>query len=225
MTANQAGNPSRIVVGVDGSAGSLAALRWAAGESRLRGGSVSVVMAWQAPHIHGAPNLWGVGMDPSLDSEKVLADAAAKEAARIEAELQPSDDVAISWEVVGGHPVQTLVSVSEGADMLVVGARGHGSFAGALLGSVSQALVTHAMCPVVVIPDPERVANAPRHERGTSYGGGVFGQAHQHLQGEHGQGVYEQGHAEQTGQGVFGQGRSEPGEGVFEQGRPRPEDV
>ncbi|MDT7593071.1 MAG: hypothetical protein QOH45_2602, partial [Pseudonocardiales bacterium] len=57
--------------------------------------------------------------------------------------------------VTQGHPAQVLLDASEGADLLVVGSRGHGGFTGMLLGSVSQYLVTHARCPVVVVRDAE----------------------------------------------------------------------
>lgn len=217
---------SRIVVGVDGSDGSLAALSWAVHETQLRRGSLRVVMAWQMPQAHGTPNVWGLGMDPSLDAETVLAEAAAKEANRLSAEVDPGREVSMTWEVVQGHPAWALIGAAEDADLLVVGSRGHGGFVGALLGSVSQHVVTHAGCPVVVIPHPEHAAPAPgTRTRGASHRTGVFGQAHDHVGGEHGQGVYEQGHDEPAGTGVFGQGQQKTGEGVYEQGRPSAEDV
>jgi nucleotide-binding universal stress UspA family protein len=216
---------ARIVVGVDGSPGSLAALGWAVDEARQRGTSLQVVMAWQLPQSYGSPNIWGAGMDPSLDAKVVLAKAADAEAARLMQEVVP-DDVPTTWEVVQGHPAWKLIDVSEGADLLVVGSRGHGGFVGALIGSVSQHVVSHAACPVVVVPDPARRAPG-QHTRNvdTSYHDGVFDQAHQHRDAEAGQGVFEQGHAEPEGQGVYDQGQAEDGEGVFDQGRPVPEDV
>jgi nucleotide-binding universal stress UspA family protein len=215
----------RIVVGVDGSPGSLTALGWAVDEARQRGTSLQVVMTWQMPQTYGSPTTWGAGMDPSLDAKNVLAKAADDEAARLRNEVVP-DDVPTTWEVVQGHPAWKLIDVSKGAELLVVGSRGHGGFVGALLGSVSQYVVTHAACPVVVVPDPQRAApDQHTGSGGTSYQGGVFDQAHQHLDHEPGQGVYEQGHADREGQGVYDQGQAEVGEGVFDQGRPVPEDV
>ena len=215
----------RIVVGVDGSTGSMAALGWAVDEARLRGTSLHVVMTWEMPQTYGSPSIIGMGMDPSLDAKAVLAEAADNEAARLAHVVVP-DDVPTVWEVVQGHPGWKLTEVSEGADLLVVGSRGHGSLVGTLLGSVSQHVVTHAVCAVVVIPDPHRAAKSAQHSHDAlEYRDGVFEQAHQHVDTEQGQGVYDQGHAEPTGQGVYEQGRSEAGEGVFNQGRSAAEDV
>ena len=147
----------RLVVGLDGSAGSLAALRWAAQEARLHGGAVHAVMAWQHPQAYGAANIWGLGMDPSLDAETLLASATA-EAARLGEQADRSPDVVITTEAVEGHPAEVLLGATESADLLVVGSRGHGGFVGALLGSVSQHVVTHSHCPVVVVPDPRHDA-------------------------------------------------------------------
>ena len=73
----------RIVVGVDGSPGSLAALHWAVQEARLRGVAVHAVMVWQHPQFYGAPDGWVVGMDPSGDTGQILASAANAEVARL----------------------------------------------------------------------------------------------------------------------------------------------
>jgi nucleotide-binding universal stress UspA family protein len=215
----------QIVVGVDGSAGSIAALGWAVDEARLRGTSLHVVMAWQMPQTYGSPSIIGMGMDPSLDAEAVLAEVADDEAARLAKAVVP-DDVPIVWDVRQGHPAWKLIEVSADADLLVVGSRGHGGFVGAMLGSVSQYVVTHAKCAVVVIPGPHRAAKSGQHrEEASEYREGVFDQAHRHLDREVGQGVYDQGHAEPVGQGVYDQGHAELGEGVFDQGRPVAEDV
>jgi nucleotide-binding universal stress UspA family protein len=215
----------RIVVGVDGSVGSIVALHWAVDEARLRGVSLHVVMTWQLPQTYGSPSIVGMGMDPSLDAKAVLAEAADDEAARLAREVV-HDDVSTVWEVVQGHPAWKLIEVSEDADLLVVGSRGHGGFVGALLGSVSQHVVAHAACAVVVVPDPQRAAKGGQHlGHAVAYREGVFEQAHQHLDDEVGQGVYDQGHDEPVGQGVYDQGHSEVGEGVFDQGRPTAEDV
>jgi nucleotide-binding universal stress UspA family protein len=142
----------RIVVGVDGSAGSLTALAWAVTETRLRGSSLHVVMAWQRPPSIGSANVWGMGIDPSRHDQSLMASATADEASRLAAEAVRVEVVPVSSEAIEGHPAGVLLSASNDADLLVVGARGHGGFAGALLGSVSQHVVTHARCPVVVIP-------------------------------------------------------------------------
>jgi nucleotide-binding universal stress UspA family protein len=216
----------RILVGVDGSAGSAAALAWAIQEARLRGGAVHAVMAWQRPQSIGAANVWGMGMDPSLSNDSLLSSATADEAARLGAQAAQGQDVAVTSAAVEGHPAAVLLDSAADADLLVVGSRGHGGFVGSLLGSVSQHVVTHAPCPVVVVPDPQRAAHdGPSAGKASSYGVGVFGQAHEHGEGQQGQGIYEQGHSTVGGQGTYGQGHREAGEGVYEQGRSDPEDV
>jgi nucleotide-binding universal stress UspA family protein len=138
----------RIVVGVDGSARSMAALTWAVEEALLRGSSVHAVMAWRPVQDYGG----SLGVGPALDADDVLASAAATQAARL-AEQTASLDVPTTLETVRGHPAWVLVEAAEGADLLVVGSRGHGGFVGMLLGSVSQHVLSHARCPVVVVPD------------------------------------------------------------------------
>ncbi len=113
-------------------------------------------MAWQHPQAYGAANVWGLGMDPSLDAAEVLASAAEAAAARLVKQTGPTCGVPMTWQTVEGHPAWVLVDTSESADLLVVGSRGHGGFVGMLLGSVSQHVLAHARCPVVVIPDPQR---------------------------------------------------------------------
>ncbi len=146
----------RVVVGVDSSEGSQAALHWAVSEARLRGAGIHLVMAWQQPQYYGAGNGMVLGMDPSGGTGTILADAAETELARLGTEAGAGARAAITWEAVEGHPAEVLVRASEDAAMVVVGSRGHGGFVGALLGSVSQHVVAHARCPVVVIPDARR---------------------------------------------------------------------
>lgn len=150
----------RIVVGVDGSPGSTAALEWAVREAGQRGASVHAVMAWEQPQNY-APNVWGLGMDPSLDLHQQLASAAAAEAARVAAEVGEGQDIVVTSTAVEGHPALALLHAAEEADLLVVGSRGHGGFVGALLGSVSQHVVCHAPCPVVVVPTTDRTTVPP----------------------------------------------------------------
>jgi nucleotide-binding universal stress UspA family protein len=145
----------RIVVGVDGSARSMAAFDWAVREARLRGGSVRAVMAWQDHvQVYGE----GLGLDISAAAHEVLAAAAAKVVARLGEQLNAAEvsDVSTTWEAVEGHPAWVLVAAADDADLLVVGSRGHGGFVGLLLGSVSQHVLSHARCPIVVVPDRQR---------------------------------------------------------------------
>jgi universal stress protein family protein len=65
--------------------------------------------------------------------------------------------VTVMVSVRPGNPAQMLIEAAEGADLLVVGSRGYGSVVGALIGSVSHQLVTHAPCIVVVVPDADQL--------------------------------------------------------------------
>ncbi len=144
----------RIVVGVDGSAGSLAALRWAAAEARVRKATLEVVVAWQYPALSTIP-AFGVlppADEMATDAKQGLADLLRDEG------LLDDPDLEITEAVIQGSAGSALIGAATGADLLVVGSRGHGGFTGLLLGSVSQQCVTHAPCPVVVIPHPDRAA-------------------------------------------------------------------
>ncbi|MFB2580463.1 universal stress protein [Herbiconiux sp. P15] len=138
-------SPGRIVVGIDGSDESLDAFRRAL---RIRDGSgapVELVAAWQYPNLYGA--MIGSVWSPERDAEEILADAAKS----VFGESTPS------WltQTTGqGNPAEVLIRESEGADMLILGSRGHGGFAGLLLGSVSMACAEHAHCPVLIIHQP-----------------------------------------------------------------------
>jgi nucleotide-binding universal stress UspA family protein len=134
----------RTVVGVDGSPASMAALRWAIRQAKLTGSEVEAVTAWRYPSGYGFAPIADEATDFEGDAAKILADA-LNEVAGVGA------DVIVCPSVVEGHPAEVLVRAARGADLLVMGSRGHGGFAGALLGSVSQHCVHHAACPVVII--------------------------------------------------------------------------
>jgi nucleotide-binding universal stress UspA family protein len=135
---------SRIVVGVDGSPSSLAALGWAAQQAELTGATLEVLGSWEWPITYGAPVALPEGYDPAADTRRELDDAIASVRA-----AHPNVDFRVT--VVEGHPAPSLVEASKGADLLVVGSRGHGAFAGMLLGSVSEHCVANAFCPVLVM--------------------------------------------------------------------------
>lgn len=138
----------RIVVGIDGSAESRAALAWAVEEAGYRRATVEVVHAWFLPAVAFAP--YGAAAVPVLapgDLEKA-ADALLHD---VIGEVVGDDRATVDAVLVEGHPADVLVTKAVGADLLVVGSRGHGGFAGLLLGSVSNHVVHHATCPVVVI--------------------------------------------------------------------------
>lgn len=132
----------RIVVGVDGSDSSLKALDWALDEARLRAGQVHILTAWHYPVIGDAA---GRGEDREVFGEtaRTIHDAAVKKAS--------AAGVQVTGDVVEGHPADVLVKAAAGAGLLVVGSRGHGGFAGMLLGSVSSHAVHQASCPVLVV--------------------------------------------------------------------------
>jgi len=134
----------RIVVGVDGSDHSRRALAWAIGEARARQAALVAVHAWHLPAA--AASYAGPLVDPKLleeEAAKALADALASADAH---------GVEVEQRVVRGGPAAALLDAAADADLLVVGSRGHGGFAGLLLGSVSQQVCHHAACPVVVVP-------------------------------------------------------------------------
>jgi nucleotide-binding universal stress UspA family protein len=137
----------RIIVGVDGSDHSVAALRWAAEEARHRDLGVRVVTCWNWPTLPWGP------YTPSLPaSEEELAEQAAEVAkAAIDKVFGPAPEVEVAVEVLQGAPSLRLLEFDRIGEMIVVGSRGRGGFAGLLLGSVSQHLAEHARCPVVIV--------------------------------------------------------------------------
>jgi nucleotide-binding universal stress UspA family protein len=139
-----------IVVGVDHSAGAKAALRFALEEARLRQATLRVVHAWQFGYIGATGLEWGLpAVGGELEEFRRGAEAALEETLRdVGAE---TDGVAIERRVDQGTAAAVLVEESRGADLLVVGSRGHGGFAQLLLGSVSQQCAQHAFCPVVIV--------------------------------------------------------------------------
>jgi nucleotide-binding universal stress UspA family protein len=146
MSATTEQTGRRIVVGVDGSDSSMAAVRWGAEQAALLGAELELVTAWEWPLNYGAPMLLPDDFNPEKDAMALLDEAEA--AAR-----QGHLDLRVHKRVREGHPAPVLVAASEGATMLVVGSRGHGAFVGMVLGSVSEHCVTSAKCPVLVIRD------------------------------------------------------------------------
>ena len=139
-----------IVVGVDQSAGAKEALRFALEEARLRSATLRAVHAWQFGYI-GATGMEGAlpAVGGELHDFRDAA-AAALDATLLEA-IPDAGEVEVERRVVEGAPAAVLVEESWGADLLVVGSRGHGGFAQPLLGSVSQQCAHHAQCPVVIV--------------------------------------------------------------------------
>jgi nucleotide-binding universal stress UspA family protein len=136
----------RITVGVDGSPSSLAALGWAVRQAELTGAVVEVVATWEWPSTYG----WGAPLPDDYRPDEEAAKALAQIVEPVRAE---HPDLEVGTRVLEGHPAQILVEASKESDLLVVGSRGHGEFAGMLLGSVSTHCVTNAHCPVLVLRD------------------------------------------------------------------------
>ncbi|TMR13309.1 universal stress protein [Nonomuraea zeae] len=129
-----------VVAGVDGSTGAHRALGFAFDYAERHGMRLRAVQAWAWPHAEGfAP------ADPisEQDVRQTLQEVLARHRER-----HPGVDVIA--EVVHGHPVEVLREAAAGADLLVVGSRGHGQLAGMLMGSISQAMLHHAPCPLAV---------------------------------------------------------------------------
>ncbi|MEV5543168.1 universal stress protein [Saccharopolyspora shandongensis] len=137
-----------VVVGVDSSASSLRALIVAAEEARRRGVPLHVVRAWSfrtAPRPADCPPNVVPSMDEfqqsvEADTERIVAN-----------KLGEPPDLPVHIHVVHSPSPQALLSASRGADLLVVGHRGRGGFAGLMLGSVAEQCVRHAACPVLVV--------------------------------------------------------------------------
>jgi nucleotide-binding universal stress UspA family protein len=147
-----------IVVGVDGSEGGRAALDFAAGEAALRGARLRIVSAWQVPVV--TPHARDLAAPPldvaTWDALRMRAQEVADDALAAVKELHPSLDA--ESLAIQGQPADALLDQSAEAALIVVGRRGLGGFRSLLLGSVSQQVVQHATCPVVVVNQP---ATAP----------------------------------------------------------------
>jgi nucleotide-binding universal stress UspA family protein len=140
----------KIVVGLDGSAQSHAALRWALDEARLRGGEVDVIHAWTYPYLGG---WYEARPGPALDAEVLHAiESDAREMIDVAlAEVGRHEGVVVNRVAAEGSPSAVLIAAANDADLLVVGSRGRGGFAELLLGSVSHQCAQHAPCPVVIV--------------------------------------------------------------------------
>jgi nucleotide-binding universal stress UspA family protein len=131
-----------IVVGVDGSDPSIEALRYAATMAKVLGARVTAVTCWRYPPAYD--NFVPLQWSPESDAEQVLKEAVATA-------FGDTPPAGLRTLVRQGQPASVLIDESADADMLVVGSRGLGGFAGLLLGSVSAAVAAHARCPVLVL--------------------------------------------------------------------------
>ncbi|MFF6880075.1 universal stress protein [Streptomyces sp. NPDC012474] len=143
-----------IVVGVDGSSAGAGAVDFAFAEAALRGVGIVALHAWTP---------WNAPMPPPQDEAMPYANEPGALAAQEERLLHEAlagrqeayPGVSVKHEVVHGGTREALIEASRTAQLLVVGARGRGGFAGLLLGSVSQAMLHHAHCPVAVVRNPD----------------------------------------------------------------------
>jgi nucleotide-binding universal stress UspA family protein len=142
------GKTELVVVGVDGSPASEAALAWAARYAHAIGARLQAVLAWHYPSAAGAPP---VGVAPASVTSEVEQSRYEILDKAIAATCGDRPTLEVERKVVYGHPAQALIKESKEADLLVVGHRGHGGFTGMLLGSVSTHSVQHAFCPVTVV--------------------------------------------------------------------------
>ncbi len=152
--------PGAIVVGADGSPSAKAALQWAVRQAEWTGARLRAVAAWEFPAFYS----WEGGPMPPDDFEEAARTSMNDSVDAVE---HGGTRVAIDREVHHGHAAQVLLDAAQAADveLLVVGSRGHGSFYGALLGSVSQRCAQHAKVPVVIVRGQGRGESADQSAR------------------------------------------------------------
>ncbi len=144
---------SSIVVGIDGSAPADRALRYAIDEAVVHGAAVTVVFAYVHPRTLALSRRPGPAAWAWLDEDHLRA-AVARELDEAIVRAAPPAEVEVTTRAVEGLAAPVLLAAVEeaDADLLVVGSRGRGGFRGLMLGSTSQQVLTHATCPVVVLP-------------------------------------------------------------------------
>ena len=143
MTSGQ----EHVVVGVDGSPESVAALAWAARYASATGARVQALRAWHYPGVVGEPPVEKVPESVRAQTEQQEQDSLDEAVAK----AIPGQPAGVEKSIGYGHPAEVLINASKEADLLVVGSHGHRAFTGMLLGSVSLHCVTGAFCPVVVV--------------------------------------------------------------------------
>jgi nucleotide-binding universal stress UspA family protein len=143
-----------MVVGVDGSAHSGAAVRWAIDVAEFRRAEVTAVFAWQVPFL----SFPGAFDRDELEraSKEFIVDTVSR--------IVKTPPVPLLTLVAEGDPAASLIGASKGADLLVVGTRGRSPWSGLLLGSVSQRCAAAASCPVVLVKVPGENTNREQLE-------------------------------------------------------------
>jgi nucleotide-binding universal stress UspA family protein len=132
--------PAYLVIGVDGSPTSQAAVDFAIDAAALRGAALRTIWVWQPPMLGSADEPGAI-----QECRRRLSEAVA-------GRRETHPDVDLTHEVLRGHPVEELAKASEHALAVVVGRRGHGGFTGMRLGSVPHGLLQRAHCPVITVP-------------------------------------------------------------------------
>ncbi|MHC1557804.1 CBS domain-containing protein [Actinomycetospora sp. C-140] len=145
------GDTRPVVVGVDGSEGSIRAVRWAARAARADGAPLVALT------VFGAPDLYGTEAELAHEARRQLA-ASVRRALGADADGPET----IRQEVREGRPLRALVDASEQARLLVVGSRQVEGLGGPRRGSLTARLVGHARCPVVAVPEGSDVLGAGR---------------------------------------------------------------
>ena len=137
-----------VVVGVDGSDNSVAALKWATTYAKLTGARVRAITTWEFPAL---PDTSGMVTMPPPDVLAGSAEAILDESIR---KAGIGTEVEISRTIIEGHPARVLLEQSAGAAVLVVGRRGHSGVVGFFTGSVATACANRSEVPVVIVPAP-----------------------------------------------------------------------
>ena len=143
---------NEIVVGVDGSEESRAALAWAVEEGRLRQAPVLAIHAWEVPMVPAPTGLVPPSVEVVGDLTELRQDAADLVETMVREIAGDAADVEVRPLAVEDKPVNALLDAAEqnDAQMIVVGSRGHGGFVALLIGSTSDQVARHATCPVVI---------------------------------------------------------------------------
>jgi len=140
-----------IIVGVDGSHGAHRALDWAMKQAAAKHAHLTVVTVHEVPVSGWTGNPIILGVDvPELEKTRQAAEDMVSKAA---VQLGESRPASVTVHAVNGFPAEELIQASRDADLVVVGSRGAGGFTRLMMGSVSNQVVHHAHCPVVVVPD------------------------------------------------------------------------
>ncbi|MGY3317082.1 universal stress protein [Arthrobacter sp. H-02-3] len=145
-----------IVVGFDGSKQSHAALEWAIEECRFRDAELRIVTVWDK-----APMSWYPALLETAAGEIVAEESPQQQAEAISAAAAQAADAVnvVTRTVQNDSAASAILAAAQEADLVVIGARGHGGFAGLHIGSVSSQVANHCPCPVLVVR-PKAAAQA-----------------------------------------------------------------